>query len=124
MANGFMFDVPKSGGSGNAKIFFNNNLARRYEMSYNKAQKFLTNEVMKGCAPYMPMKTGHLIRTVEDLWNAVRWYARYAAAQYYKYGDVRPYDPMRGGHWFARWKTDNGAKAVETTRKIAGGRLI
>ena len=35
----------------------------RFTEKYSKAQKFLDNEVLKDCDPYVPMRTGFLVKS-------------------------------------------------------------
>jgi hypothetical protein len=69
-------------------------------------------EIEKGCAPYVPYKTGALLNSTQASAAAPDEYliygASYARAQYY-----RPF----GGQWFEKWK---GSANVQTiARDIA-----
>lgn len=35
----------------------------RFAPRYAKAQKFLDSEVLRGCGPFVPMRTGHLMKS-------------------------------------------------------------
>lgn len=89
-------------------------------------QKYIDSEVLRLDAPYMPIKTGMLIRS-GDLGTVigsgeVSYIAPYAAVQYYKTATSRSYDAMRGARWFERMKIDHKDQLLRAAAKITGGK--
>lgn len=99
-------------------------LGKRGLNERGRVQMFIDNEVLKLSEPYTPRKTGALsgsgrASTVIGS-GLVTWNAIHSKTQYYKYGDSRRYDPLRGGHWFDRMKADHRDDIVRGSRKAAG----
>jgi hypothetical protein len=90
---------------------------------FTEAQKFVDNEVLRLCEPFIPLKTGTLIKsgilgTVVGS-GTVSWIAPYAAAQYYMVR-VNPSQtgPLRGPYWFERMKQVFWKGIIAGARKI------
>lgn len=119
---GAIFETP----NGKAELKFNANFRAVHQADYSRAQKFLDSEILRGCEPYIPLRTGTLIKSGilgTDVGSGlVQWIAPYAKAQYYNPREPgRETGPLRGGFWFERWKAANGAYTVAQAKRIAGG---
>ena len=106
-----------------AELKFDVHFRNRWQRNFSEAQKWLDNEVLVGCEPYIPLRTGFLIQSgilgTQIGIGQVQWIAPYAKAQYYsprKPGSET--GPLRGPFWFER------AKAVFKDLWIAGARAI
>ena len=106
---------------------------------FNKVQIFVDNEVLRLSTPYIPKRTGALIKSGllgTDIGSGVVEYvAPYARYQYYgmlmegaapKRVTDQPLSYGRGGqrgpYWFERMKGDHKAKILAGARKLQGGR--
>lgn len=89
-----------------------------------RVQQFVDNAVLAYSEPYTPLITGTLSKSGMSSTvigsGLVTWNCFYARFQYYKYGDTRSYDPMRGGHWFERMKADRRDEILDGARRMAG----
>lgn len=112
-------------GSMTAKLTWNPGFGLKMTNQFDKAQCFLDSEVLRLSSAYVPFQTGALEKSgilgTEIGSGEVRWIAPYAAAQYYKFGTSRSYDPKRGGYWFERMKIDHGKQIITKAKKIGGG---
>lgn len=93
---------------------------------YSRAQKWLDDTVLDDCEPYVPMRTGMLIKSgilgsyVGS--GTVSWIAPYARRQYYSprsAGSI--FGALRGSRWFERAKAVNKERWIAGARRIAGG---
>ena len=113
------------GGKVTAKLDWNNNFGAQQTDKFSRAQKFVDSEILRLDAPYMPIKTGTLIKSgqlgTEIGSGEVNYIAPYAAAQYYDTSQSRSYDAQRGGNWFERMKVDHKDEIVAGAKKLAGG---
>lgn len=100
----------------------------RFHKNYIKAQKFLDSEVLRCSAPYVPMRTGALMRSGNlgtTLGSGkVVYNAPYAKRQYYGLGFSFSKDkhPQACAQWFEKAKAvflDDWIKGVQ--RIIRGG---
>lgn len=119
---GAIFQTP----NGKAELKFNNNFRADHQADYTRAQKFLDNEILRGCEPYIPLLTGTLIKSGilgTDVGSGfVQWIAPYAKAQYYSpRSPGSQTGPLRGPEWFERWKAVDGPRTVAQAKRIAGG---
>lgn len=127
--------------SGKARLVWNQNI-NRFNDQYNRAQKWLDNEVLKDSTPYVPMLTGALFKsgtlgTVAGS-GTVQWIAPYARYQYYGKAMSGPlYGPKQATNkdlhystdahsqaqafWFEAAKAQNKRKWIVGARKLAGG---
>lgn len=108
-----------------AEFKWNPGAKEKWEKRFSGAQKFLDSEVLRTTSPYVPLRTGTLMKsgqlgTVPGAGEVV-WNAPYAAHQYYNTSESRPYDAQRGGMWFERSKADHKDEWLRGTKKIAGG---
>lgn len=109
-----------------AEIYWKPGMGPTWGGRFTKAQYFVDSECLRGCEPYIPLRTGMLIDTgllATELGSGVlRWIAPYAHRQYYskrKPGSLT--GPLRGPFWFKRWKAVGWSAVVAGARKIAGG---
>ena len=89
------------------------------------AQEYVDSEVLRRCAPYVPMDTGALIRSGIDSTRIgsgeVRYRAPYARKWYYTKAHFSG-GRLRGDHWFTRMLNDGGKRAIlRGTARITGG---
>ena len=110
---------------GTAQLVWDANFRAKHQADYSQAQRFLDSEILRGCEIYIPLLTGTLIKTGilgTDIGSGeVQWIAPYAKAQYYsprKAGSQT--GPLRGPHWFSRWKAVSGRQVVAQARRLAG----
>lgn len=100
------------------------NLGKDMTKAFLQAQKVLDSEVLKDCAPLMPLRKNKLIpsgilgTTLGS--GVIQWTVPYAKFQYYDTEDTREYDPRRGGHWFERAKATYGEDWIEKTKAKIG----
>ena len=91
------------------------------EKALEKAQKYLDQEVIRTCAPYVPLDTGTLERSGKmssDIGSGtVTWNTPYAKKQYYE-GKSKG---LRGARWFDRAKADHAEDWQDGVAKILGG---
>lgn len=91
------------------------------ESALEKAQKYLDQEVIRTCAPYVPLDTGTLERSGKissDIGSGtVTWNTPYAKKQYYE-GNSKG---LRGALWFDRAKADHAEDWQDGVAKILGG---
>lgn len=91
------------------------------EKALEKAQKYLDQEVIRTCAPYVPLDTGTLERSGKmssDIGSGtVTWSTPYAKKQYYE-GKSKG---LRGARWFDRAKADHAEDWQDGVAKILGG---
>jgi len=111
---------------GKAELRWNLNFRRKWQGRYSRSQKWLDNEVLANCEPFVPMRTGMLIKsgilgTVPGE-GVVAYIAPYARKQYFtprKIGSVT--GPLRGPFWFERCKALRAKHWEDGVRKLAGG---
>lgn len=110
---------------GKAELQWNNTALKTRQQNFNKAQKFVDNEVLRLCSPLVPFLSGMLDKSgilgTEIGSGEVNYIAPYAAAQYYNTAESRPYDAQRGAKWFERMKAGHRSEILEGAKKIAGG---
>lgn len=89
------------------------------------AQRYIDSEVLRLTAPYIPFKTGNLIRsgTLGTVVGSgeVNYIAPYAAKQN-NTATSRSYDAQRGGQFFERMKIDHKAEILAGAKKRSGGK--
>ena len=111
--------------NGKAELKWSTTFRQKWQKQYSESQKFVDNEVLKLCEPYIPKRTGMLILSGilgTDVGSGeVAWIAPYAKAQYYS-----PRKPggqmgaLRGPFWFQRMKAVHGRTLISRARSIAG----
>ena len=98
----------------------------RFNSRYQQAQTYLDNEVLKDCTPYVPMRTGALVRSGMDATvlgsGKVIWNTPYASRCYYGTMNFRKdKHPLACSHWFEVAKANNKGKWIEGVRKVVKG---
>lgn len=94
--------------------------AGRFNKKYSAAQKWLDNEVLKDCAPYVPMRSGYLMKsgnTGTSLGSGkVIYNAPYASRMYYgvNFHFSKDKHPQACAQWFEK------AKAAKKKNWLAG----
>lgn len=108
-----------------AKIEWDPNFGPKRTQHFSRAQKYVDSEILRLSTPFMPIRTGTLIKsgqlgTVIGS-GEVRWVAPYAGGQYYNTSKTRTYDPHRGAFWFERMKAVYKNQIVAGAKRMAGG---
>lgn len=124
--------------NGTVKIIWNSKYKNKWNNSFNQAQKYVDNEVLRLSDKYTPFQSGFLkksgiLGTVIGS-GTVEYNAIHARYQYYGKVMVGPAPkqvtnkdlvytggPMRGAFWFERMKADHKDKILAGAKKIAGG---
>lgn len=105
-----------------AELRWSPGFASSWSGTMNKKQAFIDSEVLRLCAPLMPLKTGALIgsgTTGTKIGSGeVVYQSVYAKKQYYDTADSRPYDGARGAHWFERMKAAHKDQILRAAQKI------
>lgn len=109
-----------------AELTWNTDFVPKLHEQYSEAQKWLDNEVLMNCEPYVPLLTGMLVKSgilgteVGSGW--VKWIAVYAKAQYYSARmPGSQTGPLRGPQWFERAKAVYKTNWIAGAKKLAGG---
>lgn len=133
MANNIRITTPRgtiyhktlTSGAVTATLEWNPNFGQQYTANFKRAQKFIDNEVLRRCAPRVPLRTGMLFKsgTLGTVIGSgeVHYIAPYSARQYYDTAKSRPYDANRGAYWFERMKAVDGKQILIGAQKLAGG---
>lgn len=85
----------------------------RINAMIGRKQDVIDSEVLRRCAPLIPLQTGELIRSGKAKGGEVEYTSDHAREQYYNTADIRPYDADRGGHWFERMKASQANEILE-----------
>lgn len=99
----------------------------RFATQYTKAQAWLDSEVLKDSDPYVPMKTGTLVKSGirgTTLGSGMIVYnAPYARRMYYGigYNFNRTKHPNAQAFWFEAAKSSNKTKWIRGVRSLGGG---
>lgn len=95
----------------------------RFKPKYARAQQWLDNEVLKDCDPYVPFRTGNLVRSGQrgtKLGSGLVVYnAQYAARCYYgnmKFNRMK--HPKATREWFEKAKAVNRKKWLDGAAKL------
>lgn len=109
--------------AGKAELSWNVNFAPKWSGKYTKAQMFVDSEVLRLSEPFVPLRTGMLVKSgtlgTEIGSGEVKWIAIYARRQYYsprKSGSET--GKLRGPFWFERMKRRYGKKIVAGARTL------
>ncbi len=112
--------------NGKAELVWDTRFGQKWLTRYSEAQKFVDGEVLRLCDPYIPLRTGVLIKSgilgTEVGSGTVRWIAPYARRQYYsprKPGSMT--GPLRGPFWFERMKRVHRGAILAGAKRLAGG---
>lgn len=126
---GPIIETPKgmifTGKNGKAQLVWNTNFQPKWQRRYSASQIFVDSEVLRLSEPFIPLRTGTLIKTGilgTDIGSGeVKWIAPYAKAQYYSARKPgRETGPLRGGQWFERMKAVYKDQIITGARRIAG----
>jgi len=112
--------------NGEAVLEWNTNFRQKWVKQYSEAQKHLDAGVLDLCEPFIPKKTGMLVKSGELGTivgsGTVKWIASYACYQYYMARkNPSQTGPLRGPYWFERGKQVWGRRIVAEAKMIAGG---
>jgi hypothetical protein len=110
-------------------LIWSRDFPRRWQRRHINAQKFMAYEILRLSEPYIPLKTGALIRsgTVEEEGGnvTVQWTVPYARYQYFSpRRPGSPTGPLRGPYWFERMKATHMKRILERARGLAGNSLV
>ena len=98
--------------------------AQSWQGIFHRAQWFVDNEVLRLSEPFIPIKTGTLVKSgilgTEIGSGLVRWIAPYSAAQYYMTNRKTKSEtgPLRGSFWFERMKQLYKKGIIRGAKKI------
>lgn len=125
-----MIETPRGkvvlGKNGKAELKWRPRFAPKWTRRYSLAQKFVDSEILRQCEPFIPLRTGILIKSGilgTDIGSGfVKWIAPYARDQYYfgRSPGASSTGPLRGRFWFERMKEVLGAKIIKAAKAIAG----
>lgn len=96
----------------------------RFNKKYSAAQKFLDSEVLRDSAPYVPMRTGNLMRSGDAGTNIgsgrVEYNAPYSRRMYYGVGFNFSKDkhPQACAQWFEKAKSLKKDAWIKGVNKI------
>lgn len=108
----------------NMRLQLNTEYTRnRFKEKYQRAQKWLDNEVLKDSDPYVPMRTGNLrnsgIRGTDVGSGCVIYNAPYASRCYYgNYNFSKLKHPQACRQWFEKAKAANKHKWINGAKKM------
>lgn len=113
-------------GETTSELVWYNRFQPTWQGRYSGAQRFLDRAVLRGNEPFVPKKTGALLKSGElgtVFGNGlVQWLAPYARKNYYSPRPVgSATGPLRGPFWFERWKAASGPAVVEQTKRMMRG---
>lgn len=113
---------------GRATLTWSTDFAARWGRRYSQAQVFVDSEVLRRSEPYVPLRTGALVKS-GILGTAigsglVQWIAPYARRQYYRgrQPGASSTGSRRGRMWFERMKAVNVKAIIAGAAKLAGGK--
>lgn len=126
---GKIISVKTKNGTVTSRIVWHTSCATRMNASASRAQRFLDNEILRRCEPYVPMDSGMLKRsgilgTIIGS-GRITYIAPYARLQYYKgrKPGLATTGGLRGRYWFDRMWSDHERGIVASTAKLMGGRI-
>lgn len=98
----------------------------RFRPIYARAQQWLDNEVLKDCDPYVPMRTGNLVRSGQRGTRLgsgqVVYNAPYAAKCYYgNFKFSKDKHPQATRQWFEKAKASCRNKWISGVQKMMKG---
>ena len=100
----------------------------RFHPRYHQAQRFLDSEVLRTSAPYVPMRSGELMRSGDKGTKIgsgeVEYNAPYAKRMYYglSFNFSKDKHPQACAQWFEKTKVANIAAWKNGVQKIIGGK--
>ena len=77
-------------------------------------QKYINKRVLEYCEPYIPKRSGNLIRSGYATDDSVGWSAPYAKFQYYK----NQGKGLRGARWFSRMWSARSGDIIKGARSV------
>ena len=112
--------------NGKAELGWDTRVGQKGLTRYSEAQKFVDGEVLRLCDPYIPLRTGVLIKSgilgTEVGSGTVRWIAPYARRQYYSPRQPGSQTgPLRGPYWFERMKAVHVKTILAGAQRLLGG---
>lgn len=99
----------------------------RFDPRFQKAQTYLDNEILKDCAPYVPMRTGFLMRSGQNgtvLGSGdIQYNAPYARSCYYALSRnfSKALHPQASAQWFEKAKAVKKQNWVEGVNNVMKG---
>lgn len=100
----------------------------RFHPRYHQAQRFLDSEVLRTSAPYVPMRSGELMRSGDKGTKIgsgeVEYNAPYAKRMYYglSFNFSKDKHPQACAQWFEKAKVANIDAWKNGVQKIIGGK--
>lgn len=100
----------------------------RFHPRYHQAQRFLDSEVLRTSAPYVPMRSGELMRSGDKGTKIgsgeVEYNAPYAKRMYYglSFNFSKDKHPQACAQWFEKAKVANIDDWKNGVQKIIGGK--
>lgn len=95
---------------------------KQFQQRFDQTQKFVDSEIIRKCAPYVPLKTGMLRDSVKFGTKIgsgkIRWIAPYARKQYYEGSSIG----KRGKEWYKRAMANHRAEIIRGAQKKWYGR--
>lgn len=95
----------------------------RLKAKRKSAQKWLDNEVLNDCEPYVPYRTGALTQSgkAADGGGLIVYTAHYAKKQYYgSFSHAPGVHPKATRKWFETAKAVNQAKWIKGVKELGG----
>ncbi len=126
--SGPIIDTPRGsivqGKNGSVRLVWNTNFRPKWQQRYSAAQRFVDSEVLRLSEPFIPLRTGMLIKSgilgTEIGSGEVSWIAPYARQQYFGTRRIgRETGPLRGGQWFERMKAVHKPTIIAGARRLA-----
>ena len=124
---GRIIEVKHANGSVRAELKWNHGMGDEYAGRFRRAQRFMDSECLRLMDPYVPMRTGALVKsgTLGTVIGSgkIQYIVPYARRQYYENKGGSPGHPKGGRLWCERMKADH----METLRRevgkiVAGGK--
>lgn len=99
----------------------------RFKPKFQKAQEFVDSEVLKDCDPYVPMRSGNLVRSGQRGTSIgsgqVVYNAPHAGPQYHAYPNKsKSKHPQATMEWFEAAKAVNKEKWIKGAQRIVTGK--
>lgn len=112
-----------------AGLYWHADFYPKWSGRYVSAQKFVDSEVLRLSEPFIPLRTGQLVKSgtlgTHIGSGLIAWIAIYARRQYYSPREPgSETGPLRGPFWFERMRKQYGKTILSGARKIAGGGYI
>lgn len=96
---------------------WNKGFKKRRKAQFSAAQSYIDQSVLRGCAKYVPLRTGVLVKsgTLGTVVGSgeVKYIAPYARRQYYE----NKGRGVRGRLWFERWKAEHKEQTLREVKQ-------